>query len=74
MTKLKIKFWDECPIGIYRRLVDVSTDPALSDDETMVAKTAILCDNKLCHISFHFAGILADFYLIAFHVLVNITT
>lgn len=44
MVKLKIKSWDECPIGIYRRLADVSTDPALSDYEKAVAKTAILCD------------------------------
>ena len=44
MVKLKIKSWEECPIGIYRRLVDVSTDPALSDNERTVAKTAILCD------------------------------
>ncbi len=43
MPEIKIKSWNECPIGTYRRLVEVMEDPALGDYERAVAKTAILC-------------------------------
>lgn len=43
MPEIKIKSWNECPIGIYRRLAEVCTDPALGEYERAVAKTAILC-------------------------------
>lgn len=43
MPEIKIKSWNECPIGIYRRLAEVCTDHALGEYERAVAKTAILC-------------------------------
>ena len=44
MVELKIKSWNECPIGIYRKLAEADSDPALTQNEKAVAKAAILCD------------------------------
>ena len=43
MPELKIKSWNECPIGTYRQLVEIEKDPALGDYERAVAKCAVLC-------------------------------
>lgn len=43
MPELKIKSWNECPIGVYRQLVEIEKDPALGEYERAVAKCAVLC-------------------------------